>query len=378
MVWLEWLRAQSKKHQAKKSEGEAERIPHTQARQGTQNRQGARKKQEARTRQESLFDLDTEAIEDFRISGPYTSKNLSVFLIHGKDVPALSDFLTLEEALDQGKVIVEETGNVSELRIKNLSDKDVFVQSGDVVKGGRQDRALQFDMILTPESGFVPIKAFCVERGRWSRRGLQDVDRFTEAHGHVAYRSMKMAMKYRGDQHEVWREVHNTQLRSASNANIPLSKVQNAASPTSYQLTLETPEVQNAIQGYVDELSNAPNATHDVIGYAIAINGRVTNIDVYASNVLFVKMWMKLLKASALEALGELNSALGFEAPTTDQVIAIMTDANQEKAQVKAMAGQSTTIMKESKSNLLFETRDTKSGGSWVHRNYAIKQDEAK
>ena len=71
--------------------------------------------------------------------------NLTVFLIHGKDRIDVSGLLTLEEAIEQKKVIVNETGSVNELTIENVSDVPVYVQSTDIVKGGRQDRTIAND-----------------------------------------------------------------------------------------------------------------------------------------------------------------------------------------------------------------------------------------
>src|SRR5438105_15882790 len=76
------------------------------------------------------------------ITGPYTHDNLTVFLIHGKDTSGGKNYLTLQEALDQKKVVVHETGNVNELSVENVSDEPVYIQSGEIVKGGRQDRTL--------------------------------------------------------------------------------------------------------------------------------------------------------------------------------------------------------------------------------------------
>ncbi|HYP02628.1 MAG TPA: DUF6569 family protein, partial [Pyrinomonadaceae bacterium] len=106
------------------------------------------------------------AVTDYKISGPYTHKNLAVFLIHGKDKLAGKSFLTLHEALRQRKVVVYETKNVNELAIENLSRyEEVYVQSGDIVKGGQQDRMLGVDLIVPPRSGKISISAFCVESG---------------------------------------------------------------------------------------------------------------------------------------------------------------------------------------------------------------------
>ena len=56
--------------------------------------------------------------------------------------------LTLQEAMAKGAVRVHETGNVSELAIENLGEQEIFVQSGDIVKGGKQDRALVASLIV--------------------------------------------------------------------------------------------------------------------------------------------------------------------------------------------------------------------------------------
>src|SRR5207237_1776257 len=82
------------------------------------------------------------ALADCKLSGPYTHGNLAVFLIHGPDKLKNREFLTLEEGIAKKVVIVHETSNVNELAIENTGDTDVYVQSGDIVKGGKQDRTI--------------------------------------------------------------------------------------------------------------------------------------------------------------------------------------------------------------------------------------------
>src|SRR6266404_5581085 len=135
--------------------------------------------------------------DDYRLEGPFTQGNLTVFLIHGKDRIKGQTFITLQEALVQKKVIVRETRSVNELSIENISSEEVYVQSGDIVKGGQQDRMLVVDLILPPRSGKIPIAAFCVENGRWSRRGNEEVTTFNSSSNVVASREVKLAAKAR-------------------------------------------------------------------------------------------------------------------------------------------------------------------------------------
>ena len=83
-----------------------------------------------------------------RISGPYVYENLDVYLVHGGDRTSGRKLVPLAQALAEGKVIVRETGNVSSLTVENLSDQEVYVQAGEIVKGGRQDRVLAVDLVL--------------------------------------------------------------------------------------------------------------------------------------------------------------------------------------------------------------------------------------
>src|SRR6186997_45222 len=75
---------------------------------------------------------------DYRISAPHSYKNLTIFLIHGKDQNNKSNVMTLQEAMERKLFVVYETSEVNELEVENLSKtQDVFIQSGDIVKGGK-------------------------------------------------------------------------------------------------------------------------------------------------------------------------------------------------------------------------------------------------
>src|SRR5262252_9027334 len=234
--------------------------------------------------------------KDNRLEGPFTHGNLTVFLIHGKDKIKGATFITLQEALVQRKVIVRETREVNELTIENVSGDEVYVQSGDIVKGGAQDRMFATDLILPPRSGKVPISAFCVENGRWSQRGNESAAVFNSSANAVASREIKLAAKMKQSQGDVWKEVSVAQDKLSGNVG---QRVNGAASPTSFQLALENKQVQANADSYVNSLNGLLNTRSDVIGYVFAINGKINSADVYASSGLFRKLWPKLLQASA-------------------------------------------------------------------------------
>src|SRR3954451_889648 len=150
----------------------------------------------------------------YQITGPFSYKNLSIFLIHGKDQNTKGNILTLQEAMARGLFRVYETGDVNELEVENLSKEfDVFIQSGDIVKGGKQDRVLAVSIIIPARSGRVSIEAFCVESGRWTKRGNEDTSKFNSSNDRIVTKELKLAANSARSQQEVWDKVSDAQSR---------------------------------------------------------------------------------------------------------------------------------------------------------------------
>ena len=128
----------------------------------------------------------------YRISAPYSHKNLTIFLIHGKNETNKSNIITLPEALERKIFRVYETSDVNELMVENISTEfDVFIQSGDIVKGGKQDRVLAISIIIPARSGRVSIEAFCVESGRWQKRKNEDASQFSSSSERIVSKELK-------------------------------------------------------------------------------------------------------------------------------------------------------------------------------------------
>lgn len=296
------------------------------------------------------------------VSGPYTHKSLSLYLIHGADQVELANFLTLEEAVAQGKVKVHETGSVQQLAIENLSDEPVYVQSGDVVKGGKQDRVFKPDLVVLPHSGKVSIASFCVEQGRWSRRGTEDVRAFAVAGNVLPSRGLKIAAKSSRSQQEVWKEVEEYQ--SALSGKI--SGVRADISATSLQLTLENEKLTETVKEFVSALEDIVNGKGDVVGFAFAVDGKLNSADSYASANLFQKLWPKLLRAAAQEAIAS-GKTQEFTAPAAQDVESWLAGAAKGKTSRKDDIGTTLMETREDEKTFYFETLDK--DGNRLHRN---------
>jgi len=306
---------------------------------------------------------------DYRLSGPYTHKNLSIFLIHSKTTTRTKSFLTLQEALEQKKVVVYETQSVNELAIENLSSEEVYVQAGDIVKGGQQDRMMGVDFIVPPKSGRMPIAAFCVEHGRWSGRGNERAGVFNSSADAVATREIKLAAKSANSQGAVWENVRIAQDKLSENVG---TRVNSTVSASSLQLAIENTRVRATADSYIKALVNIVDRNDDVIGYVFAINGNVNSADVYSSNALFKKLWPKLLKANAVEAIAELQKKT-FKPTSAENAKTFLADAEKPRPAEKEVTSRVKVVTREDDKNVFFETKDEAQDGAWVHRNYIKK-----
>jgi hypothetical protein len=332
--------------------------------------------------------------EPYRISGPVVHENLAIYFVHGPSLAGPVP-LTLQEALATGSAQVRETGNVNQLEVENTGDTEVFIQSGDIVKGGRQDRVLTVSLIIPPHSGPMPIASFCVEQGRWSGRGKEDSHRFATASTAVPSREAKIAMKapvaapptaptrsnpgYMSSldvsrrQQEMWNDVAKTQDKLARAIAAPVAMPE---SRSSLQLSLENEKLKEAQTAYVKALKEAGDNADDIIGYVFAINGKLNSADLYPSNGLFRKMWPKLLDANAVEAIGD-KAAAGAAPPSNADVLTFLKAAEAGKAVEQPLTKAIKLETREAAGALFFESRRVPSApgadAAWVHRNYIAK-----
>lgn len=326
---------------------------------------------------------------DRRISGPFAHENLAIYLIHGDSAPGPVP-LTLDEALLQGRVQVAETGQVNELTVENRGEEEVFIQAGDIVKGGRQDRVLMVSLLLPARSGEVPISSFCVEQGRWSARGGEDATRFTSASEAMPSRKALAVMaappvarpagsegavvqRASGDdtahkQRRVWESVAKTQADLATGLGASVAAPQ---SVTSLQLSLEHAELKGARAPYLAALDAAGQKDADVIGYVAVINGRPVSADVYPSNGLFRKVWARQLAAVVTDAIGNKAGAAAAPVLSVGTVREFLAAAERGKAQQRETAAQMRQETREGDGTLYNETRSA--GGRWVHKSYLAK-----
>ena len=143
-------------------------------------------------------------------------------------------------------------------------------------------------------------------------------------------------------------------------------------SRSSLELSLENAKIKETAGTYIQAFANLLKNKKDVIGYAFAINGQVNSADVYASSVLFAKLWPKLLKASAVEAIAELEENAKPTSVQESAVTAFLVGPDKAASE-KDVTQRVRLLTRENDDSIFFETRDRQKKDAWIHRNYIKK-----
>src|SRR5499427_9504718 len=270
---------------------------------------------------------------DWRILDPVTYENISVFPVvasYGQDTSA---FLTLEEGLATGEVVVRERGSeemvrgrdgrpvyipqptaasVNQLVLLNRSKRPLLLLAGELVSGGKQDRVIGKDRIVPVGAPPLPLDVFCVEHGRWTGSS-QFAAALTIVHPSVRERAVVDKK-----QTEVWDAVRNgttakTAAPGAAAPQITANRLQYAiagnANTEAYEKIYQSSAVGVSIDDFVAEVQRRFAAVTSglkgerVVGVVVAYGGEVAWSDIFASGDLFDHYWHKLLRSYAVEAL---------------------------------------------------------------------------
>jgi hypothetical protein len=277
----------------------------------------------------------------YKVLEPIRHGNLTVFpVVAAKSYPT-GEFLTLDEGLRSGDVVVTEAGNVqglirrhpmpairndgaqvNRLVLVNNSKRPLLLLAGEIVSGGKQDRVIGKDRIVPAESDPVDLGVFCVEPGRWvatsEHFGASEAMYGGGVGGNNAQPPMAMMAqpsvraKAMGDknQNEVWAEVRKQREEVAVNlAGAAPAVADQISRITSYAKVNENEEVKRQVDAVAKPIEQNYQSLirqlrdRNAVGVVVAVNGRIIWADVFASTDLLEKYWPKLVRSYASEAV---------------------------------------------------------------------------
>jgi len=271
-----------------------------------------------------------EAGESPRLSGykvlePIRQGNLTVFPVVTAKSHSTDEFLTLDEGLRSGDVVVSESGRVAPLQrrtppiheaapgregarvntlvLVNNSKRPLLLLAGEIVTGGKQDRVIGKDSLIPAESDPIDLGVFCVEPGRWV--GAKSV--FGSMNYSMAAPGVRSKAMVDKDQNEVWSAVRNAQGSFAAAAPAPVAR--ELHSTTSYAQVIENKEVQRQLNDVAAPIESSYRSLikqlkdNKAVGVVVAVNGEIIWADLFASTDLLQKYWPKLVRSYAVEAI---------------------------------------------------------------------------
>jgi ARG/rhodanese/phosphatase superfamily protein len=277
----------------------------------------------------------TKPEDDWRLLEPITYENVTVFPVVSASGHDTRAFLTLEEGLSSGEIIVREQGadtivrnreqnravpqsyggpSVNQLVLINRSKRPLILLAGELVSGGKQDRIIAKDRIVPPGAEPLPLNVFCVEHGRWSN-GAQ-----FNAASTIVHPSVREQAAVKQNQSDVWASVTAGSVATASRSAAPSAAPRMSADAINEALRTEAPTqsyskiynsraIGGSVDSFVEEVQRRFRRETSglkgerVVGVVIAYGGEVAWSDIFASSELFDQYWNKLLRSYAVEAL---------------------------------------------------------------------------
>ena len=211
-----------------------------------------------------------------------TYKSIRVIPIRYKgsrnNIPPLAgNTISFSQALQQGLITVQERGtaaveNVHWLSLYNNSDKNIFVSSGEVLAGGRQDRMVSKDTIVPAKSGRIDLPVMCVEEDRWSEKDKKFV------YQKMANTHLRKTLDQSKNQVLIWKEINNQLEKDKikTKTNSYLSRDKDKA------FTVQQAEYWQYIE---NKLAHQPDS--NVVGVICMSGDKILGSDIFASNNLF-------------------------------------------------------------------------------------------
>jgi len=289
-------------------------------------------------------------VTDYKLLDPITHGDLTIFPVVSSKSYDTGGFLTLDEGIRSGEVVVTEVGNlhsaierrplpqsyrggaqVNTLVLVNNSERPLILLAGEIVTGGKQDRVVAKDRIVPAESDPVDLGVFCVEPHRWVDKSYK-FDTHASVMAQPSVRKKAMAEK---DQQQVWAEVNNARTNMAnsimgapptasggagglgSGAGHPGVPSNGATtrvlaqldSTSSYAVARENSAVEKQVEAITEPMQKSYESlikqlrNQNAVGVVVAVKGRIVWADLFASSNLLGKYWPKLLQSYAAEAL---------------------------------------------------------------------------
>ena len=282
----------------------------------------------------------------YRVLAPIESGNLLLFPVVKANGGAIAEtpFITLDEGFKTGEVEVTEAGKarglvrsrgplqpwnenanrgdeVNTLVLVNHSKRPLLLLAGEIVTGGKQDRIIAKDRIVSANADPIDLSVFCIEPGRWTESSSTfHSSAKSPTNSFMVQPEVRERAMVEQNQEEVWNSVDGaiSQMEAAAAPPVAGSASGGLARGTPAPRPLGTTSYAKAMQDEavsqkVDEAA-APvmKAREQVlarlredraVGVVVAVRGEIIWADLFANTDLLSRYWTKLVRSYAAESL---------------------------------------------------------------------------
>ncbi len=258
-------------------------------------------------------DVISTYLENVKVGDPIEYKNLKIFPLIASKTLSLQNYVTLDEATDKNWLQIKEvgSGNVNSVQIKNNGGNMVFILTGEMISGAKQDRMLKEDILLPSKSGWIEVPVYCVEHGRWNAVSAE-----FKSEKLLVPNAVRQKAKLSESQSEVWDEIAASQDACGI-----------ASATRTVRANYEDAEMQKKIDEYIDKFTKLPSLSKSTIGVVVSTGDRIICFDLFANNSLLSKYWIKLLKSYAMDGIIGNKSAIDKE--TVKSLCEALTNTKQ-------------------------------------------------
>lgn len=187
----------------------------------------------------------------------------------------LKNIITLKKGLSHKKIKVREQGNfmakdINTIVVENNSDEHLLLLAGELLTGGRQDRIVAKDTILSPKSGKTQIKVYCVEDSRWSKERKFKHAGYSDA-------ALRKLLDSAGNQKKIWNEIRRR-----------FRKRRFYAKTNSYLALMGEKVMVDTGNIYFENLlPNFRSSDSSMIGFVAVTGNQILGADIFISPELF-------------------------------------------------------------------------------------------
>lgn len=244
---------------------------------------------------------------------PWTYKKLQLIPIRFKDIGKDSGYTnnkmfdgkitSFDEAMRKHKIIVKELNesggpDVSTLMIKNRSNENIMLMSGEILQGGKQDRAFGETTIIPKGKRKNYVQVFCVEKGRWDDKAR------AFKHAGTADAGVRKQIDVSKRQSKVWKQI-DAELAEKNKQN-QTSAYLKAYNDSTYFDT-------SYLRYFIEKMKSSDSA---YAGFIAITGNRIIVTDIFAGSDLCLAAYIENIKSY----VHSLQSSDGLPSKTKDEV----------------------------------------------------------